>query len=172
MAVVTEPTFDEIKHVAGLANSYLEGIAAEDDDQPTDWEWDAVAKINDWANAIESLDKESQIALAMETLKKLGVEAVAMKVADAQHLETCLTISTAHVSVETAMALNDDKFGLIAYDKGDYGWWFFINDLPADMAPVPSDLRLLLERAQSLNCVWLCLDQAADCLDDLPTYEW
>ncbi|MCO5157841.1 MAG: hypothetical protein M9945_14025 [Aquamicrobium sp.] len=172
MAEFAEPTFNQILHVTGLAQAYAESIDDEDEDQPSEWEWEAIQKVREWAAALEHLDEESQVQLALDVLKKHGMPAAPLG-PNAMHVETCLTVSTAHISALTAEYLNaGETFDLIVFDKGGYGWWFFVGDLPEDTSQVPQDLLAAINVARELGCPWLCLDQAADQLDDLPAYEW
>ena len=81
-----------------------------------------------------------------------------------------LTVSTAHISEETAELLDKD-ISIVAYQKGDYGWFIHIHD-DCDEYEIPKDLLKLLMFAKDLNCDWLCLDCDGDILDYLETYDW
>lgn len=88
-----------------------------------------------------------------------------------------LTISTSHITGETAELLYDTKWDgcgcLSVFDKIDYGWWIYIapwyNDYKEN---VPVDLDACIQLARNNNCEWLCLDCDAAETELLPTYEW
>lgn len=165
--IAVEPSTNEILQVAELARAFID---TEDQnmaiDEPiSEAERAVVQKVHDWAEALESLSKDDVIEFA------LAVLAIHNK---SHQIEPCLTISTSHIDIGTVVELNNgEKFGLVMYDKGDYGWWFYVADLPEDIAKTaPSSLFGALALAQSMNCVWLCLDQGADVHPSLETYEW
>lgn len=86
-----------------------------------------------------------------------------------------LTISTAHITEETATKLdleaNTDDMQLSVYLKADYGWLVYVNkDL--DNRNIPDDLRKCLELAKANDCEWLCLDCDGEIVDGLDVYEW
>ena len=86
-----------------------------------------------------------------------------------------LTISTAHITEETATKLdlepNTDDMQLSVYLKADYGWLIWANkDL--DNCNAPDDLRKCLELAKANDCEWLCLDCDGEIVDGLVAYEW
>ena len=86
-----------------------------------------------------------------------------------------LTISTAHITEETARLLdlepkNNDMW-LTVYNKSNFGWFMYVHkDL--DDRNIPDDLRKCLEFAKENDCDWLCLDCDADIVDGLDEYEW
>lgn len=93
----------------------------------------------------------------------------------------CLTISTAHVSKETISLLekeckSQDILPVIAYKKGDYGFWVYC---PDDMMEyfgggenVPNDLWECMLVAYEHDCRWLCLDRDGEVVEKLLVYEW
>lgn len=97
-----------------------------------------------------------------------------------------LTISTAHITKETADNLNKDclplnpehcsdhafcfHIGIAVYPKDDYGWFLWIG--PAELSLAPPDLRQCIEFARRHNCEWLCLDCDGLIEGSLQTYEW
>lgn len=89
-------------------------------------------------------------------------------------IDKMMTLSTAHISEETAYLLDDEltvtKWGLIAYEKSAYGW--FINLGFDELFNVPLDLLHCINYALENGCSWLCLDRDGDEADDLPTYDW
>lgn len=86
-----------------------------------------------------------------------------------------LTISTAHITMETARELNiesnTNNMQLSVYKKSDYGWFIYVND-DLDNRTIPDDLLKCLEFAKDLGCEWLCLDCDGEVLEYLYTYEW
>lgn len=102
-----------------------------------------------------------------------------------------LTLSTAHITPETANQLDEylgyfaeedpnhrpaeepeQQFeGLAVYPKAEYGWFIYIGH--ADGAEgLPADLAYLIGFTQQQGCLWLCLDRDGDVVDDLISYEW
>jgi hypothetical protein len=94
------------------------------------------------------------------------------ELANDKNIEAVFTISTAHISQETAEALNGGStFNLIVNDKGQLGWWFYVAD-HASWSVVPDDLKACLQMALNLGCSWLCLDQDAAQVENLEIWEW
>ena len=90
-------------------------------------------------------------------------------------LEICkmLTISTAHITKETADMLSISETDLIVYDKDEYGWWIAVCDIDLyELSGVPDDLAACVRLAMQNGCEWLCLDCDGEVVDCLPTYEW
>lgn len=88
-----------------------------------------------------------------------------------------LTISTAHVSKETAAKLDyEDGFAweccLAIYRKEDCGWLIFVDAANLSSKSIPEDLKACLALARAKNCEWLCLDCDGEALGILPTYDW
>ena len=86
-----------------------------------------------------------------------------------------LTISTAHITEETARLLDiepdNDNMHLSVYNKAEFGWFVYVYK-NIDAINVPDDLRKCLELAKANDCEWLCLDCDADVVDELDEYEW
>lgn len=93
-------------------------------------------------------------------------------------IERVLTVSTAHISAETDEKLCNgdmDEAGMTVYEKGDFGYWIFVDPVAEVFwfkNEIPDDLMQCIKLAQSMDCSWLCLDCDADILPELPTYEW
>jgi len=89
-----------------------------------------------------------------------------------------LTLSTAHITRETAEALGSPPSDhthewlewFSYYDKADYGWWIPTNS--AELKQLPPDLAACIRFAKSNGCDWLCLDCDGPIENCLPTYEW
>ena len=89
----------------------------------------------------------------------------------------CLTISTAHISSDTARKLSiepdTNMLGLSVYEKGEFGWWIYVGDNSANISKdLPLDLMACISEAFTNNCQWLCLDCDGEEIDSLPTYDW
>jgi len=86
-----------------------------------------------------------------------------------------LTISTAHITKETADLLNiepdNDNMQLSVYNKADFGWFIYVN-IDLDNRNIPDDLRRCLDLAKDNDCNWLCLDCDGEVVDGLDVYEW
>lgn len=86
-----------------------------------------------------------------------------------------LTISTAHITEETARLLelepDNDNMQLIVYNKADFGWFIYVNEY-LENRDIPDDLRKCLELAKENDCKWLCLECDTDVVDGLDEYEW
>ena len=92
-----------------------------------------------------------------------------------------LTISTAHISKETAQLLEsananwvEDEANIIlaVYKKSDYGWFIFVDPFCFDDRNIPNDLLKVIKFTKDNNCEWLCLDSDGEVLDCLDVYEW
>ena len=91
-----------------------------------------------------------------------------------------ITISTAHISEDTACRLNvasltNDMFSLVIYAKEGYGWFISWNGNDEDWRDdetIPNDLRKCIEYAIKHSCQWLCLDCDGIEANELPIYDW
>lgn len=89
-----------------------------------------------------------------------------------------LTISTLHVSEETAEKLDavcDDSMAVDhwmppVYEKDGYGWFIYVDPDRMD-EDIPTDLKAVLTYAATSGCTWLCMDVDADPIPELPVYE-
>jgi hypothetical protein len=81
-----------------------------------------------------------------------------------------LILSTAHVTLETSQRLPDGIEGLIAYEKGEYGWLIYVN--APHVVPLPADLQGVRDLARNHGCEWVMLDRDGDVIDALPSYDW
>lgn len=95
-----------------------------------------------------------------------------------------LTISTAHITKETAKFIDNvckdnNLSNLIVYDETahyngcteQYGWFIYCNADLSDLN-VPKDLLKVMCFARDNDCDWLCLDRDAEIVDSLDKYEW
>ena len=97
-----------------------------------------------------------------------------------------LTVSTSHISKETAGLLTEicdysKESELIIYPKrfkeDYYGWFIFVSEelVIDDMYKnTPKDLMRCLLLALKMECDWLCLDRDGEVLNNpyLDVYEW
>ena len=86
----------------------------------------------------------------------------------APEIHRMLTISTGHITKETASLLDIAEMETVAYRKDDYGW--FVTDWDLDDDTLPDDLRVCVEYAEKNECDWLCLDCDGPVADGLPVY--
>lgn len=89
----------------------------------------------------------------------------------------CLTVSTAHVSEQTAAKLKYEptmnQLWISVYEKGEYGFWIYVPEYLPEMAVnIPEDLFRCLSLAQRNGCEWLCLDCDGEVLESLAVYDW
>jgi hypothetical protein len=88
-----------------------------------------------------------------------------------------LTLSTAHISEETANKLNVkiiygmNYIPLPIYNKDGYGWFIFVSEDYNELN-LPDDLKKCLDLATENECEWLCLDCDGLIVPNLPTYDW
>ena len=81
-----------------------------------------------------------------------------------------LTISTVHISKETAALLNENNLSIPVFNKGEHGWFVWVED---NNEVIPEDLSKAIDLAQNMDCEWLCLDTDGEILDHcLAVYEW
>lgn len=84
-----------------------------------------------------------------------------------------LTVSTGHISKETAELLDKDNiYGLVVYQKDEYGWFIFLSEEDDYYAGIPDELLKLIKFAKDLGCSWLCLDRDGDVLEYLEVFDW
>ena len=90
-----------------------------------------------------------------------------------------LTLSTAHISYDTATkldaAVSHEQFeSCTVYSKDNYGWFIYIDaDAFAESKEdIPADLLACIELALAVDCAVLCLDADANDVDELPCYDW
>lgn len=95
-------------------------------------------------------------------------------------MEICkmLTLSTAHITKETANTLKERSahwadYDLVIYDKDTFGWWIHISEEGTeDLHSVPADLVACINFALDNGCEWLCIDCDGPIEESLPIYEW
>ena len=97
-----------------------------------------------------------------------------MKINLSGYTEAALTLSTHHISQETARWLDKVINGvqytnLVVYDKPDYGWFIATGECDDE---VPADLSFLIGIAMGSGHDWLQLDCDAQHHDELPYFDW
>jgi len=89
-------------------------------------------------------------------------------------IRSFLTISTAHVSEQTATLLDNTPEKDWPVSGGlfsTYGWFMYAHDEDCS-GDIPSDLMAVFTFARSHGCNYVLFDCDADAVDNLPTYEW
>lgn len=88
-----------------------------------------------------------------------------------------LVCSTSHVPGHVAKRLNAGTLGIegvVIEEDIEYGWlvryWAPKEDGGRSVWPV--QIRLVIERAESLGCSMILFDCDADTLDGIRTYDW
>jgi len=94
-------------------------------------------------------------------------------------IEKMLTLSTAHVTADTAAQLDDRLHQMlgtapfICFQKDDYGWFVHVPAVPDPRhEQIPPDLNACMAMARAEGCTWLMFDRDADPVEGLPTYDW
>lgn len=83
-----------------------------------------------------------------------------------------ITVSTAHVSTETAELLENGKLNIVVFDKGDYGWFIYLSNEDDYYYNIPTELNNLMKFAKDLGCEWLCLDCDGEVLEYFEVFNW
>lgn len=92
-----------------------------------------------------------------------------------------LTISTAHISKETADLLAGEypidsvpvwEMSIGIYSKEEYGWYIYFSLAERIHPSMPEDLAACLRLAHQHQCEVLCLDCDGEIVEGLPVYDW
>lgn len=88
-----------------------------------------------------------------------------------------LTISTAHISLDTNMWLirecNKDLGNVVVYLKNDVGFFIYVPELLEILSSdIPKDLEKCMLLAENNDCTWLCLDRDGEVVENLDKFEW
>lgn len=162
MTQIQAPTFDEILQVCDFAESRIETIEHDakygDCDPLSEWEASCLGKVWNWVKLLQKATPEDHVRLANDTLNSSGLDVASM-----------VTVSTGHISEDTAKNLEANVADLGAYSKGEYGWLIYAGD---DRKSTDPSLQACIAYAQSLGCVWLCLDRDGAVVESLPQYDW
>jgi len=166
---IEAPTLLELEQLCDFAEARLTQLATESGsewdgaDPPTEWEWGCLGKTRAWLLQLKKMNTGDKIQLAASSLQEAHSAASAM-----------LTVSTSHITAETAHNLNekDGCYDLFVCPKGEYGWFIFVPHPSFMPEGVPTDLLTLLQRCQALNVQWLCLDCDGEIITGIPIYDW
>ena len=88
-------------------------------------------------------------------------------------IRTFLTLSTAHVTKETAMMLNTtfpDAWPCLGGPYGDCGWFFYAHD--ENDGSIPEELWNVMCFAKVRGIHHILFDQDADRVEGLTAWEW
>lgn len=88
-----------------------------------------------------------------------------------------VTISTGHVSAETARMLDSTsctEWPCVGGGYADYGWFFYAHDENAGEADqrIPDDLFAVMTWARRNGFSHILLDRDAEQVEDLAWYDW
>ncbi len=87
-----------------------------------------------------------------------------------------LTISTGHITKETANLLEKDSIReIVVYSKGGYGYFVHVPDefdYLISKNEIPEDLCKCIELALKNKIDWICLDRDGEIISELREYEW
>ncbi len=83
-----------------------------------------------------------------------------------------LTISTVHISQETARLMDMDAISMGFYSKGESGYHILTVGLENYAGDMPEDMKACVKFAADNNCDWLCLDADGQEVKGLSTYQW
>lgn len=89
-----------------------------------------------------------------------------------------LTVSTQHISAETADILDKEVAHVVTkwkqlppiFSKGDYGWFIYCGE--SENCKCPNDLKAVIDFAVECGCTWLCLDADGNFMKNLDVYSW
>ena len=86
-----------------------------------------------------------------------------------------LDVSTAHLSPQTRQRLETfDVEGVLFYPKGPWGWFVNVPTLEDGLVvgdEVPTDLKVCIQFAQSLEKEWIMFDCDGSIVQELPTFD-
>lgn len=100
-----------------------------------------------------------------------------------RHVRKFLDASTAHIKYKTTLWLDEQseiacnyqggpgsELPAIHIGKHSYGWFFFAEEESSD--DLPADIRALMVEARKRDCEYVMLDQDAEQIEGLQTYDW
>lgn len=93
---------------------------------------------------------------------------------DYLEISNTLLVSTSHITKDMAQRLENRDLSIIdttsVYEKGEYGWWLYVQT--EDDEAWPPELTALMRLARANRCEWLCLDRDGPTIEGMVTYEW
>jgi hypothetical protein len=88
-------------------------------------------------------------------------------------IEKMMCLSTAHITPDIAKQLDHMGYDdTIIYPHGEHGWLFVVPEEIAERGALPKELADCLDHAVRNGCHWLLIDQDAEIIDGLSTYDW
>lgn len=90
-------------------------------------------------------------------------------------IDKIVTVSTGHVSKETAAMLEAGTVSTATFAKGEYGWFVYAGSYDENLPngdTMPAELGALINLAGRNGCVWLVLDCDGPILEGFPTFDW
>jgi len=93
-------------------------------------------------------------------------------------IDKMLTVSTAHISIETNNWLirecnPSSATDITAYMKDDVGFFVYVPDLSQFIVQnIPEDLVKCMKLAYENGCSWLCLDCDGSEVEGLEVFNW
>lgn len=82
-----------------------------------------------------------------------------------------LALSTGHLTEETADELMTID-GIIAYEKGEFGFFVYVPDDDEEFHDQPADIHECIEFAHNNGYDWIMFDRDVETINELPVYEW
>lgn len=88
-------------------------------------------------------------------------------------IQRVLTLSTAHLSQDVALAMDEEEPQDWIYDKLHWGYLVFVPEPGVGFArKIPDCLSAAVQKAQEFGCTHVRFDRDAETLDGLPTFDW
>ena len=165
----------------------LDGFGCKDlnalkEDLGPDWECDAVLAWFDMECQADG--RKSRVnSIMMDTYKEafqmmcqlsgyLGDRKKAKGNDEGLEISRILTISTEHISPQTARLMDTDAIHAGVYSVGESGYLILTVGWENYDDAMPEDLKACVKFAAGHGCDWLCLDGDAETVEGLPVYEW
>lgn len=179
MTDIEAPTLMELGQVCDFARTRLEQLDTgeydvAEQDPPSKWEWDCLEKTVAWLDQLKNATKADRLALVVKMLVELE-HTIDKPTLWNQGMEKCWTISTGHLTEESAKVAETmgwGAFGLVGFTKADYGWWVHV---PKDLVrakDTPDDVWNIIGLAHMMMCDWVCLDRDAAQTSLLAWHKW
>lgn len=93
--------------------------------------------------------------------------------------QSMLSLSTAHVSLQTAEWLDNRsdiehyaEDSVVVFPKSEYGFFVAVHDDEDNLQNIPEDLLELLTFAKKEGFDWIMLDRDYDIVHGLPVFDW
>jgi len=90
----------------------------------------------------------------------------------AHAISKMLTVSTAHLTQETADKLSDESLPMVSYPN-EYGGFVYVPSNPLEHEDgLPHDIAAVFKLARRVRCEWIKFDRDADEVEGLKIYDW